>query len=88
MFVFFSFLRHFPIFSPMLLIFSFSDPRRYFATANVGNTDSYNCGLFLTGMERLNPESKNNVTTTQKTKDCQAHKSLQVASFNNTSNKA
>jgi hypothetical protein len=40
-FVFFSFLRHFPIFSPILPIFSFSDPRRYFAVADVGNTVFY-----------------------------------------------
>jgi hypothetical protein len=39
-FVFFSFLRHFPIFSPMLPIFSFSDPPRYFAVADVGNSRS------------------------------------------------
>ena len=38
-FVFFSFLRHFPIFSPMLPIFSFLDPRRYFPVVNVGNID-------------------------------------------------
>jgi hypothetical protein len=37
-FVFFSSLRHFPIFSPIFTIFSFSDPRRYFAAADVGNT--------------------------------------------------
>jgi hypothetical protein len=40
-FVFFSFLRHFPIFIDILPIFSFSDPRRYFAAADVGNTDFF-----------------------------------------------
>jgi hypothetical protein len=30
--------RYLPIFSPILPIFSFSDPRRYFAAADVGNT--------------------------------------------------
>jgi hypothetical protein len=37
-FVFFSFLRHFPIFSLMLPIFSFLDPWRYFRRHDVGNT--------------------------------------------------
>jgi hypothetical protein len=32
--------QYLPIFSPILPIFSFSDPRRYFAVADVGNTSA------------------------------------------------